>query len=284
MNIAIDVREATEQFRNAMREAQYTPPDDLAPDGKLRRFSQSGKPKDDAAYCVLYGDGIPAGCFGDWRTGYSQKWCMEIARELTDEEKAEQRRRQEAARQQREADRVARYAEAAKRAAAIWAASKPGPHGYLDRKGIEAHGTAVYKGALVVPVRDSTGALTSLQFIAADGEKRFLTGGKKEGCYFRIGGKPADTLCIAEGFATGASIHQATGHPVAVAFDAGNLEPVALALRQKLPAGVRLIICGDDDRDTEIRTGRNTGRIKAQAAARAVRGFLALPSFAEVAA
>ena len=99
-----------------------------------------------------------------------------------------------------------------------------------------------------------------------------------------MGGKPADALCVAEGFATGASIHQATGHPVAVAFDAGNLEPVALALRQKLPAGVRLIICADDDRDTEITTGCNPGRIKAQAAARAVRGFVALPTFAEEAA
>jgi len=233
---------------------------------------------------VLYGNGIPAGAFGDWRSGNRLIWCADIARDLTDEEKAEQREKQQAARQQRDADKAAGHREAARRAAAIWAASRPGPHGYLERKGIEAHGTAVYKGALVVPVRDSTGALTSLQFIAEDGEKKLLTGGKKEGCYFRIGGKPADTLCIAEGFATGASIFQATGYPVAVAFDAGNLEPVALELRRKLPAGVRLIICGDDDRDTEIKTGRNTGRIKAQAAARAVRGFVALPSFAEVAA
>ncbi len=269
-----------------MRARNIIPPDDIQADGRLHRCDVDGgrRGKRDAAY-LLHLDGYPAGGFENWRDGLNwQTWKADTGRTFTAEERAAYRARMEAARQQRDADKAARHAEAAERAAAIWNQAKPGPHPYLARKGIEAHGTAVYKSALVVPVRDSTGALTSLQFIAEDGGKKFLTGGRVEGCYFRIGGKPANALCIVEGFATGASVHEATGHPVAVAFDAGNLEPVALALRRKLPAGVRLIICADDDRDTEIKTGRNTGRIKAHAAARAVRGFVALPSFAEVAA
>lgn len=275
-----------DQFRDAMRARNIIPPDDLQADGLPHRCDVDAgrRGKGDATY-LLHLDGIPAGGFQNWRDSQGwQTWKADAGRIFTAEERAAYRARMEAARQQRDADKAARHAEAAKRAAAIWAASRPGPHGYLERKGIEAHGTAVYKGALVVPVRDSTGALTSLQFIAEDGEKKLLTGGRKEGCYFRIGGRPADTLYIAEGFATGASIFQATGRSVAVAFDTGNLEPVALTLRRKLPAGVQLIICGDDDRDTEARTGRNPGRLKAEAAARAVGGLVAFPRFEGVAA
>lgn len=280
------MRDAIPQFRDALRGRSIIPPDDLIADGRLHRCDVEGgkRGKGDGAY-LLHLDGIPTGYFENWRDGLGgENWKADTGRTFTAEERAAYRTRMVAASRQREADKAARHADAAKRAAAIWAASKPGPHPYLLRKGIEAHGTAVFKSALIVPVRDATGALTSLQFIAEDGGKKFLTGGRVEGCYFHIGGKPTDALCVAEGFATGASIHQATGYPVAVAFDVGNLEPVALALRRKLPAEVRLIICGDDDRDTETRIGRNPGRIAAHAAARAVGGLVALPSFAEVAA
>ena len=77
---------------------------------------------------------------------------------------------------------------------------------------------------------------------------------------------------LAEGYATAVSLHEATGCPVAVAFDAGNLAGVAKALRQCYPAAL-LVLCGDDDRATEARTGR----VKAEAAARSVSGFTAVP-------
>jgi putative DNA primase/helicase len=73
--------------------------------------------------------------------------------------------------------------------------------------------------------------LHSLQFIGPEGDKRFLSGGRVSGCYLLIG-KPDVTLCIAEGYATGASIHEAAGCAVAVAFNAGNLLPVARTLRR----------------------------------------------------
>src|SRR5439155_4411726 len=41
-----------------------------------------------------------------------------------------------------------------------------------------------YRGALVVPLRDINGELQSLQFISAEGEKRFLSGGQMAGCFF----------------------------------------------------------------------------------------------------
>ena len=78
----------------------------------------------------------------------------------------------------------------------------------------------------MLAVADADGEIWSLQTIDADGGKLFMPGGRKRGCMFWIG-EPSDRIVIAEGFATGASIHEATGLPVAVAFDAGNLEPVA---------------------------------------------------------
>ena len=131
----------------------------------------------------------------------------------------------------------------------------------------------MYRESVVLPIRDTAGALHSLQFIGADGRKRYLTGGRIRGCYFGIS-KPDGVLCIAEGFATGASIHEATGYAVAVAFDAGNLQPAAKALREKFP-DLRLILCADDD----YRTGGNPGQTKAKEAAQAVGGLLAVPDF-----
>jgi hypothetical protein len=112
-----------------------------------------------------------------------------------------------------------------------------------------------------------------LQFIGGEGDKRFLTCGRVRGCYFAIG-EPDGSLCIAEGFATAASIHEATGCAVAVAFNAGNLLPVALALRAKFPA-LRLIVCADDDATTP----GNPGLTKAREAAHAVGGLLTVPDF-----
>jgi putative DNA primase/helicase len=122
-------------------------------------------------------------------------------------------------------------------------------------------------------MRDSSGALHSLQFIKVDGSKKYLTGGRTRGCYFGIG-KPEGVLCIVEGFATGASIHEATGYAVAVAFDAGNLLSVARELRRKFPA-LRLILCADDDAATD----GNPGLTKAREAARSIGGLLAIPEF-----
>jgi len=119
------------------------------------------------------------------------------------------------------------------------------------------------------------GDLHSLQYIGPDGGKRFLTGGRVAGCYFSIGNmQGAATLCIAEGFATGASIFEATGRPVAVAFNAGNMLPVAKALREKYPEQA-LIICADDDAGTS----GNPGLTKATEAAQAVNGLVAVPDF-----
>lgn len=271
--------DALAQFRDAIKNAGLEPPEVIEPDSKLHRFSANGKRGDDAGWYVLHADGIPAGAFGDWRSGLSETWRADIGRKLTPAEEAAHRTRLDAIRREREVEDAKRKAEAQAQAAAIWQAARPATeHPYLIAKGVASYGLRLEVGRLVIPLRDSEGVLHSLQFIAHDGEKRFLPGGHVKGGYFAIG-KPNGTLCIAEGYATAASIHEATGHAVAVAFNAGNLLPVARALRAKYPE-LRIIVCADNDQWTE----GNPGLTKAREAAETVGGLLAMPSFRDIAA
>jgi putative DNA primase/helicase len=268
------MREAIEQFRAAIHNAGLHPPAVIEPDGKLHRFASNGRRGDDAGWYVFHDDRIPAGAFGDWRGGLSETWRADIGRKLSPQEDAAHRARVDAMRREREVEEAKRESEARAKAAAIWQAAGTAPedHPYLVKKGIKAHGLRVHDGALVIPMCDCA-ELHSLQFIGPDGDKRFLTGGHLSGCYFPIG-KPDGALCIAEGYATGASIHEATGCAVAVAFNTGNLVQVARSLRARFP-DMRLILCADDDANTP----GNPGLTKAREAAQAVAGLLAVPDF-----
>jgi putative DNA primase/helicase len=101
-----------------------------------------------------------------------------------------------------------------------------------------------------------------------------LEGGQIGGGYFIIGGAPKKLLYIVEGYATGATVHEATGSPVAVAFNSGNLPSVAKTLREKFP-GIQIIICADDDH----RIADNPGLTKAKDAAGQVDAKIAIPEF-----
>ena len=97
--------------------------------------------------------------------------------------------------------------------------------------------------------------------------------GRVTGLYSLIG-VAGKVICIAEGYATGASIHAATGHAVAVAFNASNLGPVAGAIR-KNHSDARLIVCADDDAGT----AGNPVLTRAGAAARGTGALVAVPAF-----
>ncbi len=179
---------------------------------------------------------------------------------------------------------ASRHAAASDEALALWdAASDTGTSPYLIRKGVQGHGVRFTPdGVLLVPLRDAAGQLWNVQTIAPEKpfngtDKLFLKGGRKSGLW-HLCGDPAGALVllVAEGYATAASVHQATGRPVAVAFDAGNLPHVAKALHQAHPAAL-IVICGDDDLQTFEEKGHNPGRDKATAAARAVAGLAVFP-------
>lgn len=265
------------EFLAAMRDAGLEPVKDLAlVDGVLERFWAAGdKPGSRNAWCVFHGGAMPAGAFGSWRTGGSHWWRAEAPAAATAAQHAVHRRQMLELRRARDTEQLRAREAAAEKAARLWRLARPATpdHAYALRKRIRPYGVRQLRDMLVVPVRDVNGALQSLQFIGADGTKRFLTGGRVAGCYCGIG-KPEGRLLLGEGLATCCTLFEATGCAVAVCFHAGNLEPVARALRQKFPR-MRLVLCADNDSATP----GNPGVTQALAAARAVGGYLAVPKF-----
>lgn len=196
-------------------------------------------------------------------------------RETVEQAAAARRARDEA----EAAERAQAQAAAATRAREAWEKASPaGASAYLERKQVQAFGLRFAEGgAVLVPMRDGAGRIHNLQRIAPAGRKLFEKGGRTAGLWHAIG-EPTSARAgiVCEGFATGATLHQASGLFVAVAFSAHNLPKVAQALRALYPA-LPLIAAGDNDRETEATSGRNPGVESARKAARAVRGALILP-------
>ena len=270
--------DAVQEFRAIMIAHGLIPPEDIAADGKLHRCGIEGKPKSKDGTYLIFEDGLGGG-FQNWINGDWQDWHVNGIHAWTEEEKSTHQAHVEAVKKQREAEERKRRTEAREQSAQIWEAAPPcEEHAYLTRKGVQSHNTRLatdgyHAGSLIIPIRDAKGVLHSLQFIGADGGKLFLPGGAVQGHYFTIG-KPDPTICICEGFATGATIHEATGHGVVIAFNAGNLAAVGKAIRAKYPE-TTIIFCADDDFSRDD----NPGKTKATEAAQQVGGRLVLPVF-----
>jgi putative DNA primase/helicase len=154
---------------------------------------------------------------------------------------------------------------------------------YLRRKNVRGVGVRVKPdGITLVPLRDTSGTLKNLQRIlptkpTTGSDKLFLPGGRKTGLFHLVGEiEGARALLISEGAATGFSLHEATGLPVAIALDSGNLFHVAKALRAAHPVAM-IVVCGDDDGLQHANT-KNPGRDGAVKAATAIGARWVLPN------
>ena len=269
------------EFMNAIAAAGLTPvkPLELS-EGRIVRFRVQGdKAGSRNGWAIFHAHPIPAGAFGSWKTGEQHTWRATTNETATPAERAELQRKLQAAQQMRAAEETRIRAEAAARALKLWSGAKPATddHPYLRAKGVHAYGLRALRDQLMVPARDADGRLHTLQFIGPEGSKRFLTGGRIAGCYYAIG-RPDDALLLAEGYATAATLHQATGRAVAVCFNCGNLIAVARSLRAKFPS-LRFVVCADNDASTP----GNPGLTAAQQAAKAIGAGVAFPSFEGVA-
>jgi putative DNA primase/helicase len=240
-------------------------------------------------------DELLVGGYGVWSGNDNGAQQVQLAKDQRQQLTAEQRQaiaeRQRADRKRLEAQRRREQERAAARAEKVWRESlheAPAGCDYLTRKGIGAHGVRyTASGAVVLAMHDGSGRVHGLQFILSRSGHRerirrtgrdkeyWPPGLAKQGHWFQIGA-PSRVLVIAEGYATGASIHEATGHAVAVAFDAGNLLPVAKACRRRYPHA-KVLIAADDDFATKGNPGVNA----ASAAALAVDGGWVAPVFAD---
>lgn len=267
-----------EALHNAMTAAGIDPAHaPMIADGQLRRFRlPEDRLKSKNGYITVFdnGDGSHGASFGSWKYNIKETWFSgKVQQQTTSAERTEFSKRMVAAKRKQAEQQKQRHVATAVKATRLWRRAQPAAanHPYLIKKQIRPHGLRQINSSLVVPVRTTAGELTGLQFIQSDGSKKFLSGTAVAGCYHAIGNPPSDVLLLAEGFATSATLTEASGYPCAVAFFAGNLRPVALALRSKYPA-VQMIFCADAD---------HTGRTAAAQAAAAVNGLVVEPEFNE---
>ena len=290
--------DAVEQFRRAMRSAGIEPPEVIEETGERpKRFSTNGKKSDDAGWYVFHADNIPAGAFGDWRTGAEYTWRADVGRPLTPAEDAACRQREAAARAARQAEQAKLRADAANLTAALLAAGKPATAGnpYTQLKGLtvppanavtleaaavaallgytpKSKGEALTGEVLIFPVTVDD-ELTTAELIDATGRKSAIWGGAKAGGCWLPSPIPtnAEVIAIGEGAATVCTAAEATGWPVVAALSAGNLPAIARQVRTAHPAA-RVVILADLTKDTRE---ANPHAIEAAAA---VGGLLAVPA------
>ena len=248
-------------------------------DGQPCRFDIEGRKRGKKhGWFIGYADGDDAwGVFGDWQSGYQQSWCSRTRQSLSAEELTRLDERMQQAQAAAAAERQRMAQAAAAKAAQLWEKGAPvrADHPYIAAKGIHPVGALQLRDMLLIPLRRA-GALLSMQCIGTDGRKTFLTGGETKGAALVLGTlKDAGQILLCEGWATGCTLHEATGLPVVVAFNAGNLLPVAERLVQTL--AVPVLVCGDNDQATE----GNPGKACAEKAAAALfpHGRAVLPSF-----
>jgi len=289
----------------AVKEAPLSPVDEFAQvlkanglvvegapvmDGKWHRVAvtdDKGQQKSGSYRGFL--DGRPSGQITNYRGGDTIKW-VATGTALTDEERARIQAEAANVRETRRQEQHELAERAAKTAYGVWT-NLPGPATpdncpYLAAKGVGGHGVKVNEtGQMVVPARDAAGRLWNIQTVTPDG-KLYLKDSRKAGTMhvLDVTGKGTldslaplkhGALVIAEGYATAATIHEATGHAVVVAFDSGNLKAVAEAVHAKYPDRP-ILIAADND---HARTGGNLGMIKAEEAAKAVGGTFVAPQF-----
>lgn len=205
---------------------------------------------------------------------------------LTAEDKAAIKAAHKEAERKLAETRRAEAKKAAQWAASVWnkctpCASDPANvHDYLTVKQIKPHGLRILPsdvgemtlagiddsnffrlksaaGALVVPMHDAKGTIQGVQFIYAKGhprrakierDKEFWPSGMAMGGTFGLIGpvRRDGIVLIAEGYATAASLHEATGQTVAYAFSANNLIKAGKELAKAYPL-LRILFCADDD-------------------------------------
>jgi putative DNA primase/helicase len=272
-----------EGFAAALREAGLRLEGLPEMDGKLHRVPVEGgrRGRTDGAY-IGYLNGHPAGFIQNHKTGVKRNWKAK-GHMLTEAERARLRAQASRKRAEREAELAEQYERRARECEARWGElpEAAADHPYLQAKGVPSLGLRQNEqGALVMPLRDIGGKIWSLQWISPT-HKGLEKDARVCGCFHLIDpkgdfGQGGDILVV-EGYATGASVHQATGRPVVVAVNATNLAAVGTALRQAYPERA-IVFLADDDRHLPPKL-HNAGREKAEQAAREVGGHAVFPRF-----
>lgn len=283
--MSMDAGDPVTEFRQVLENAGLVLEKDPEMDGEIhrvptrddRRGSQSGAYK-------AYLDGRPSGWYRDYRSADNSPttWTFSRAENIDPlarlhlKASAQQNRDEKERKLQQQYNKQAGYARSY-----LNGLPQATAHEYLTRKGIRAApGVRLNnKNELVIPFSNGRGEIRSYQRIPVTGGKdaRILKGSEKSGNWFAFGtpenGRP---LLFAEGYATAASLHEATGHPVLMTIDADNMINVAKNAR-KIWTDSPFVFCADNDHQRKI----NKGVSSAKKAAASTHGEVIIPAFTE---
>jgi phage/plasmid primase-like uncharacterized protein len=283
-----------ESFRSAMLSAGIECTELIVGDGKRRRFNVPGE-KGNASWYRLWQNGdFYNGCFGCWRRQVSEKWNSCNGNVMSPEHRKIISQQIAEAQKESKAEEDALRSQARANAKKLLSeSSKPESHPYLSRKKVSAYGDMRVdkEGVLLLPLVDTEGVVHSIEFIAPDKrygrdndkrDKTILYGGDPKGHFYPVCDKEDGPLIIAEGYATCASIHEATGWSVWSARNATNLPAVASVARKKYPSRTILIAADDDERLLpEDEPNKKRGMFYAKQAASSIKGTVVSPVFSE---
>lgn len=252
-------------------------------DGKIHRYKTDGDHEANCWYVLHENGELQAGAYGCWKRGINQKYCNKYDEELTPEERKARSAATESSRKERLKQEQENQSEVRAKASKLFmTAPTVSAHGYLTRKGVSVHGLirlsnyGPTEGWLALALQDERGIIHSAQFIAEDGTKRFYYQGRVNGCFFKLSESDSGPIVICEGYATGASVYEATGWSVLCAMNCHNLIPVAASLRKKWPERT-VVISADNDQFTE----GNPGLTDAREAAEKIGAIVAFPEFGD---
>jgi phage/plasmid primase-like uncharacterized protein len=275
---------ALEDLRAAMKSAGLNFAGQFQVDDQFQRFDCAGE-KGEASYYSAHNYGeVLVATFGCFRRGIQQTWCSRSRGEMTGQQWGEVSRAWKEQARQREEEEKKKNAQARERCGKWFGSVFPraAEHAYLTLKGVPASGPLYlctedrHLNWLALPLQDHLGVIHTAEFIAEDGTKDYLWGGRKKGCYFPVSDVPGGPILICEGYATGASLFQATGWTVICAMDCGNLLPAGQEIRKRHPNRT-VIIAADNDQFSED----NPGMTKAAIAAKSIHGVVAHPEFGD---
>ncbi|PPB51194.1 DUF5710 domain-containing protein [Campylobacter hyointestinalis] len=288
-------------------------------DGKLHRTTVVGdKGSQKSGAYVFYSDGIIAGFIQNFKTGYAGNFKSKNSTNTSNSQirvlKIEQNGKEqsfvdslntkiilEQKSQPQKTDFLDEYKKSAKILYDEYCCANLAKdnHIYLIKKGLKNNyglKQDVY-GNLLIPLRDIDGFFWAVQRIFANGDKmigvirnkeqknkceQFLA--KKSGNFFIFGAKSLDgskEIFICEGFATAASIYEATGKVVIMGVDIGNLQNVIQAIKEQY-FDILITIAADNDVKKELESGVNVGRDQAFLLAKKFNNIrVCLPKFSD---
>lgn len=283
-----------EEFRRALEDAGFDLSDRTKNhpimDGKKHRVpTRDDRRGQTSGEYIGYLNGRPAGSYRDYRSNEGrQTWISSGTHTLDPAQRMQERAKNAQKLWDREIARQQQYEQIGLMLTRQLKRMSPaaGNHLYSQRKAIKTSRDIKQDkyGNLVIPLQNIHENIRSVQYIAPDGEKNLKKNAEKMGNYYVEGGplKNGKPILFAEGYATAVSLNMATGLPVVMTVDAGNLVTVSHVVSVKYPDSLP-IICADNDYTRVNNKGEreNLGVIKAKESAKAINGVYIIPQFTD---